>query len=100
MEEEIRELNLTYLMLARRLLARDRDTAMFQMQLSEELADLLLELPAAKLLKLADVNQFLFRLRFSEGEQLERLASSKNDMEQIHTSLVLSSTQTGAASPC
>lgn len=93
MDVEIRELNLTYLMLARRLLQNDRNMAMVQMQLSEDMADFLLNLPSRKLAMLSDINQFLFCLRFNESGQLKTLTHNERDhgMGQMHASLLLTS---------
>lgn len=93
MDAEIRELNLTYLMLACRLLRQDRETAKLQLQLSDEMADYLLSLPSSKLSRLADVNQMLFKLRIDESERLKQLTHNERDqgMGQIHAALMLAS---------
>lgn len=93
MEAEIRELNLTYLMLACRLLRHDREMARMQFQLSDEMADFLLSLPSSKLSKLAGVNQLLFQLRINECDRLRKLTHNERDhgMGQIHAALMLAS---------
>ena len=90
---EIQELNLTYLMLAQRLLAKDRDMAMFQLQLNEEVADLLLSLSSRQLARLARVDQFLFRLRFDKSQQLSKLTQNEREqgLAQTHAALLLAS---------
>ena len=50
---EIGDLNLTYLMLAQRLVREDVATAMFRMGLTRELADLLGGLSLSQIVKLA-----------------------------------------------
>ena len=52
---EIREANLTYLMLAQNLIRKDRAEALFRLGLTEEAADLLGMLSTAQLLKIANL---------------------------------------------
>lgn len=91
--EEIQELNLTYLMLAQRLLALDRETGMLQLQLSEDVADYLLSLSSLQLARLARVNQCLFRLRISQADQLKKLTRDEREegMARTHAALLLAS---------
>ena len=56
---EIREANLTYLMLAQNLIRKDRAEALFRLGLTEEAADLLGMLSTAQLLKIASSNMLL-----------------------------------------
>ncbi len=90
---EIQELNLAYLMLAQRLLGQDREMGMFQLHINEDMADLLLSLSSRQLARLARVNQFIFRLRFAESAQLQKLLEDERgqEMTQTHAALVLSS---------
>lgn len=90
---EIQELNLTYLMLAQRLLRQDKDIAMFQLQLGHDMADLLLSLTTRQMTRLAKVNQFLFRLRFDEARQVLKLTKDEREqgLAQAHAALLLSS---------
>jgi len=50
---EIRETNLSYLMLAQNLIPQDKAEAVFRLGLNEEAADILASLSAAQVLKLA-----------------------------------------------
>ncbi len=61
--EEIRDANLTYLMLAQRLIRQDKAEALFRLGLSEESADLIANLSAGQILKLAAGNMLLCRFR-------------------------------------
>jgi len=90
---EIHELNLTYLMLAQRLLRDDLDAAMFQLQVNRPMADLLLSLTSRQLARLAQVNQFLFRLRFEEAAQLAKLTDNEREqgLAKTHAALLLAS---------
>ena len=66
MLDEIREANLTYLILAQRLLREDRAEAMFRLGISEEVADILAGLSTAQILKIAATNMLMCRFRFDD----------------------------------
>ncbi|QHJ00804.1 flagellar transcriptional regulator FlhD [Xylophilus rhododendri] len=63
---EIREANLTYLMLAQGLVRQDKAEAVFRLGLNEESADLLASLSSAQILKLASGNTLLCRFRMDD----------------------------------
>lgn len=63
---EIREANLTYLMLAQNLIRQDRSEALFRLGLSEEAADLIGALSPAQILKIASGNMLLCRFRVDD----------------------------------
>ena len=63
---EIREANLTYLMLAQNLVRMDKAEAVFRLGLNEESAELLATLSAAQILKLASGNTLLCRFRVDD----------------------------------
>lgn len=63
---EIREANLTYLMLAQNLIRQDRAEALFRLGLSEEAADLIGALSPAQILKIASGNMLLCRFRVDD----------------------------------
>lgn len=75
----IRELNLSYLTLARRVLASDREAAQAHLGLSAEIADTLLKLSTAQTDKLASSSQLLCFFRMSADEMLGGLASRSLD---------------------
>ncbi len=60
---EIREANLTYLMLAQSLIRADKAQALFRLGISEESADLLAMLSPAQVMKIASGNMLLCRFR-------------------------------------
>jgi len=66
---------------------------MLQLQLDKDMADLLLSLTSAQLARLANINQLLFRLCFSESSQLQKLTHNERaaSMSQTHAALLLSS---------
>ena len=63
---EIREANLTYLMLAQNLIRSDRSEALFRLGMSEESADLIANLSPAQILKIASGNMLLCRFRVDD----------------------------------
>ena len=63
---EIREANLTYLMLAQNLIRQDKAEAIFRLGLSEEACDLLGVLSAGQILKLASRNTLLCSFRVDD----------------------------------
>ena len=64
---EIREANLTYLMLAQSLIRQDKAEALFRLGMNEESADLLASLSAAQVLKLASSQRLLCNFRMEDG---------------------------------
>ena len=63
---EIREANLTYLMLAQNLIRKDKAEALFRLGLSEESADLLVALSPAQISKIASSSMLLCRFRMDD----------------------------------
>ena len=64
---EIREANLTYLMLAQTLIRQDKAEAVFRLGLNEESADILASLSAAQVMKLASRNTLLCSFRVDDN---------------------------------
>jgi flagellar transcriptional activator FlhD len=63
---EIRETNLSYLMLAQSLIRQDREQAMFRLGLSEQAAERLVSLSPAQVLKIASGNTLVCRMRVDD----------------------------------
>ncbi|WP_066261198.1 flagellar transcriptional regulator FlhD [Hydrogenophaga flava] len=92
---EIREANLTYLMLAQNLIRKDRAEALFRLGLTEEAADLLGMLSTAQLLKIASTNMLLCRFRVDD-DLVWNLLTSRNVKKvdnatttQLHASILM-----------
>ncbi len=66
-QEEIKELNLAYLMLAQHMLREDRETAMFRLGIGKEIADLIEGLSGAKLVRMASGQMLLPTFRFDDA---------------------------------
>ena len=63
---EIRDANLTYLMLAQNLIRKDKAEALFRLGVSEESADLIATLSPAQILKIASSTMLLCRFRVDD----------------------------------
>ena len=63
---EIREANLSYLMLAQSLIRSDREQALYRLGISEESAAMLALLSPAQVLKIAAGNTLLCRFRMDD----------------------------------
>lgn len=79
MLDEIREANLTYLILAQRLLREDRAEAQFRLGVSEEVGSILAGLTTAQLVKIAASNMLLCRFRFDDEVVWNLLAGNGRD---------------------
>lgn len=78
--EEIREANLTYLLLAQRMIKEDKAAALFRLGISKEAAELIEALTPAQLLKIAGGNMLLCRFRFDNrilGDMLSGYVKDK-----------------------
>jgi flagellar transcriptional activator FlhD len=67
MTEEIRRMNLSYLMLAQRLIRSDRTQAMFRLGLSEEATHLLGMLSTAQMMRLAGSDELICHMRIDDN---------------------------------
>lgn len=63
---EIREANLSYLMLAQNLIRTDREQALFRLGISDETASLVAQLSPAQILRIASTNTLLCRMRIDD----------------------------------
>ena len=99
---EIREANLSYLMLAQSLVRRDKEQALFRLGVSEETADLIGALTPAQMMKIATGNQLLCRFRMDDDIVWNLLTShgkgAANDgMSRLHASILLAGRHREAA---
>lgn len=91
---EIRETNLSYLMLAQSLIRADRDQALFRLGLSEEAADRLSSLSPAQVLKIASSNVLICRMRVDDDLVWTLLtnhgkATAPDSVSQMHASILM-----------
>ena len=99
---EIREANLSYLMLAQSLIRADRDQALFRLGVSEDTAELIGTLTPSQMLKVAAGNTLLCRFRMDDDIVWNLLTShgkgAANDgMGRLHASILLAGRHQEAA---
>jgi flagellar transcriptional activator FlhD len=89
--ESIREINLSYIMLAQRMLREDKAIGMFRLGLSSQLADLLAGLSLAQIVKLASSDQLLCFFRFNDHAMLSALTQTTKHAEvsPTHAAILL-----------
>jgi len=71
---EIRKLNVSFLTLARKLLASGRSDALASLGISQEMADVLVAMPETEITKLANTNLLLCRFYFGSHVLAELIA--------------------------
>jgi flagellar transcriptional activator FlhD len=92
LQEGIRDLNLSYLMLVQQMVRQDKSAAIFRLGLSQELVDLIGGLMPAQLLKMANCNMLLCSFRFDENVLLNMVTdySKSRMMAQMHAAILMS----------
>ena len=86
---EIREINLSYLMLAQQMVRESRAEAMLRLGVSHEIAELIAALTSAQLMKLAGANLLLCRFRFDDHMLLSALTHNVRHEDAAMQSLIL-----------
>ena len=99
---EIREANLSYLMLAQSLIRVDREQALFRLGISEETAVLIGTLTSAQMMKIATGNTLLCRFRLDADLVWNLLTShgkgAANDgAARLHASILMAGRHQEAA---
>jgi flagellar transcriptional activator FlhD len=95
MLNEIREANMTYLMLAQSLIRQDKSEALFRLGMSEESADMISTLSPSQILKIASCNMLLCRFRVDDDmvwNLLTNHTASKVDNDattKLHASILM-----------
>ncbi len=89
--DDVRDVNLSYLLLIQRLINTDRELAMFRLKIDEEMADLLSTIPLPDLARLARCNQLLCHFSLDSAQELYALinAARDDDMRQVHAAILL-----------
>lgn len=88
---EIKEVNLSYLLLAQQMLREDRATAMYRLGVNRETADILERLSLAQMMRMAASNMLLCRFRFDDRLIFEMLASHgrQRPMPESHAAILI-----------
>lgn len=91
MMAEIRDANLSYLMLAQQMIRSDKATAVFRLGISQEIADLIEGMSNAQILKLAGSNMMLARFRFDDSSILVMLTNHNKErsLAQSHAAILM-----------
>lgn len=89
--KEIADLNLTYMLLAQKMLRHDKPAAMLRLGISPAMADLLAIMPLAEVIKLAASNFVLctFRLDDLPGFRSVLQGARQQALQQAHISIIL-----------
>jgi len=99
---EIREANLSYLMLAQSLIRTDREQALFRLGVSEETAQLIDMLTPAQMMKIASGNTLLCRFRMDDDLVWSLLtnhgkAAANDGVGRLHASILMAGRHQEAA---
>lgn len=97
MMAEIREVNLTYLMLAQQMLRADKPAAIYRLGISQDLAGIVESLTSGQLLKMAASSMLLCRFRFDDRLIVEMLTSHSKyrAMSQSHAAILMAGQPAG-----
>lgn len=92
LQESIRDINLTYLMLAQEMIKSDKSAAIFRLGISQDLVDVIGKLSPAQMIKMAASNMLLCRFRFDEKLLLNMVTGYSKDrlMSQAHAAILMS----------
>ena len=99
---EIREANLSYMMLAQSLIRADREQALFRLGISEETANLMASLTPAQMMKMATGNTLLCRFRMDDDLVWSLLTShgksaANESVSRLHASILMAGRHQEAA---
>ena len=99
---EIREANLSYLMLAQSLIRTDRDQALFRLGVNEDTAALIGTLTPAQMMKIATTNTLLCRFRMDDDMVWSLLTShgrsaANEGVSRLHASILMAGRHQEAA---
>lgn len=89
---KIYEINLSYLLLAQRLIKQDRYAACFTLGISDARIDILQDLTLPQLIHLASMDRLICQLRIDSVETLNAVTkrSRLDALQGVHTGIILS----------
>lgn len=92
--DEIREINLGYLLLAQQLIRDDRIAAIYRLGINQDVADIIEKLSSSQLLKMASSNSLLCRFRFNDTTIAELLSGdnrvgANHAVSQSHAAILM-----------
>lgn len=92
---EVREANLSYLMLARQMIVEDKAEASYRLGIDTELADMIASLSSGQLLKIASSNMLMCRFRFDDRMVWDLITSHSKEretgMSSVHAAILMGS---------
>lgn len=101
---EIRDLNLSYLLLAQSMIRADKPQALFRLGMSEAVADLLAQLSPQQMVRIASRSQMLCAMRFDDELVWALLTDNRafqtgqqQNADRLHASLIMARSQPMAA---
>lgn len=77
--DEIRDINLSYLLLAKQMLREDKVSAMYRLGINQDIAGIMDKLTSAQLIRMAASNMLLCRFRFDDRLIAEMLSNDTRD---------------------
>lgn len=88
---DIQEVNLSYLMLAQRLLRENLAAGMFRLGFDADVAETVLKLSPAQIVKLAGSSSVICAFRLNDGQLLSSLTQDVlgGVLQQAHTTILL-----------
>jgi len=92
LQEGIREINLSYLMLAQQMIKKDKPAAIFRLGISQDLVEVVGNLTPTQMIKMAASNMLLCRFRFDNNLLCNLLEdySKGRMMSQAHAAILMS----------
>lgn len=87
--DSIREINLSYVLLAQKMLRLDRSVGEARLGLSGQVADILVNLTMAQIVKLATAPHLLCAFRFDDQSMLSSLSRADDQMKAVPTESML-----------
>ena len=99
MLQDIREANMTYLILAQNMIRADRPQAMYRLGISDEVAAILVQLSTGQMLKIASSNMLVCCFRFENQMVWDLLTSHSKDrgVAGVHAAILAAGPMTQAA---
>lgn len=87
---DIKEVNLAYLMLAQSMVRADREGAIFRLGIAEEVAEILDRLTPGQVLKMASTDMLLCSFRFNDSLLLNLLANHERErgVGHVHAAIL------------
>jgi flagellar transcriptional activator FlhD len=90
--QDIRETNLSYLMLAQNMIRKDRAQALYRLGISGDVADVIDALTPGQLVKAAGSNMLMCRFRFDDKMVWNLITSHGQDVQakRTHAGILMS----------